>query len=111
LFNSFNHLKELGINTEIFFLEANDEVLVHRFGGTRRKHPLTIFDSVLENINYRRLDLVLYKMKDKKITTDKEIVNNKEDFLPINPNKMDINSKLLSDSKLLLDSKKQIILY
>jgi len=54
LFNSFNHLKELGINTEIFFLEANDEVLVHRFGGTRRKHPLTIFDSVLENIKEER---------------------------------------------------------
>jgi len=54
LFASLNHLKELGINTEIFYLEASDEVLVHRFGGTRRKHPLSISDSILENIKEER---------------------------------------------------------
>ncbi|MEA2022299.1 MAG: RNase adapter RapZ [Candidatus Caldatribacteriota bacterium] len=54
LFDSFNHLYELGINIEIFFLEASDEVLVHRFGGTRRKHPLNISDSILENIQEER---------------------------------------------------------
>ena len=54
LFDSFNYLDELGINTEIFFLEASDEVLVHRFGGTRRKHPLNISDSILENIQEER---------------------------------------------------------
>jgi len=54
LFDSFNYLDELGINTEIFFLEASDEALVHRFGGTRRKHPLNISDSILENIQEER---------------------------------------------------------
>ncbi|MEA1940386.1 MAG: RNase adapter RapZ [Candidatus Caldatribacteriota bacterium] len=54
LFSSFDHLKELGINTEIFFLEASDDVLVHRFSGTRRKHPLNISDSMLENIQAER---------------------------------------------------------
>lgn len=54
LFSSFDHLKELGINTEIFFLEASDEILVHRFGGTRRKHPLNVSDSMLENIQAER---------------------------------------------------------
>ena len=54
LFDSINHLKELGINTEIFYLEASNDVLVHRFGGTRRKHPLSISDSILENIEEER---------------------------------------------------------
>lgn len=54
LFNSFDHLKSLGINTEIFFLEANNKVLVHRFGSTRRKHPLSHSDSILENIKEER---------------------------------------------------------
>jgi UPF0042 nucleotide-binding protein len=54
LYQSLNHLKELGINLEILFLEASDEVLVHRFSGTRRKHPLNISSSTLENIQSER---------------------------------------------------------
>jgi len=54
LIESINHLKELGINTEIFYLEANNETLVHRFSGTRRKHPLNISESILENIEEER---------------------------------------------------------
>ena len=46
LFKSLGYLKELGINREILFLEASDEELVHRFSGTRRKHPLNISGSI-----------------------------------------------------------------
>lgn len=63
LFDSFDHLDELGINIEIFFLEASDEVLVHRFGGTRRKHPLNISDSILENIQEERKRLKNLRLK------------------------------------------------
>jgi UPF0042 nucleotide-binding protein len=57
LFKSLDYLKELGINREILFLEASDEVLVHRFSGTRRKHPLNISSSILENIQAEREQL------------------------------------------------------
>jgi len=54
LFKSLDHLTELGVNKEILFLEANDEVLVHRFSGTRRRHPLNISRSILDNIQAER---------------------------------------------------------
>ena len=34
-------LRDAGIETEIVFLDADDEVLTKRFSETRRKHPLT----------------------------------------------------------------------
>jgi UPF0042 nucleotide-binding protein len=33
-------LQERGIRTEMLFLQASDEVLLQRFGETRRRHPL-----------------------------------------------------------------------
>lgn len=36
------NLKDSGINCELLFLQAEDEVLMSRFSETRRKHPLTI---------------------------------------------------------------------
>ncbi|MES9906290.1 MAG: RNase adapter RapZ [Sedimenticola sp.] len=35
-------LKERGIDHEIIFLEAQEEILIRRFSETRRKHPLSI---------------------------------------------------------------------
>ena len=57
LYKSLDYLKELGINREILFLEANDETLVNRFSGTRRKHPLNISTSILKNIQAEREQL------------------------------------------------------
>jgi UPF0042 nucleotide-binding protein len=57
LYKSLDYLKELGINREILFLEANDDILVNRFSGTRRKHPLNIFNSILKNIQAEREQL------------------------------------------------------
>ncbi len=57
LFKSLGYLKELGINREILFLEASDEALVHRFSETRRRHPLNISSSILENIQAEREQL------------------------------------------------------
>ncbi len=57
LYKSLDYLKELGINREILFLEASDEMLMHRFSGTRRKHPLNISNSILKNIHAEREQL------------------------------------------------------
>ena len=37
---NLKHLKELGIQYRIIFLEAEEPILVRRFQGTRRKHPM-----------------------------------------------------------------------
>ena len=57
LYKSLDYLKELGINREILFLEASDDILVNRFSGTRRKHHLNISNSILENIQAEREQL------------------------------------------------------
>src|SRR5574341_448604 len=40
LFTSLAQLEEMGVESQILFLDASDEVLVRRFEETRRKHPL-----------------------------------------------------------------------
>jgi RNase adapter protein RapZ len=47
-------LKELDIPYRILFLEADDEDLLNRFALTRRRHPLTTGDRVLEGIRKER---------------------------------------------------------
>jgi len=42
LTESINRLRNEGYNVRIFFLEANDDVLVQRYKETRRRHPLSI---------------------------------------------------------------------
>lgn len=41
LTDAINRLREDGYKVSIFFLEASDEVLVHRYKETRRRHPLS----------------------------------------------------------------------
>lgn len=57
LVQSLMELKAMNINPEILFLEARDEILVQRFSETRRKHPLQISPSILENIREERKKL------------------------------------------------------
>lgn len=48
-------LKDSGLEIEIIFLDADDEVLLKRFSETRRKHPLSDKDlSLLEAIHHER---------------------------------------------------------
>lgn len=35
------HLRDSGIDTRVFYLEASDDVILKRYSETRRKHPLT----------------------------------------------------------------------
>jgi len=58
-------LSALGINYQILFLDASDEVLVRRFEETRRKHPLG--GSVLDGIRSERKRLQPLKERAHKI--------------------------------------------
>lgn len=57
LVQSLQELNNMNINPEILFLEARDEILLHRFGETRRKHPLQVSNSILESIQEERKKL------------------------------------------------------
>ena len=37
-----NKLRELGLNVEVLFLQADEDALIKRYSETRRKHPLSI---------------------------------------------------------------------
>lgn len=42
-----NELRSSGVNCEVLFLQARDDILLTRFRETRRKHPLTSADTAL----------------------------------------------------------------
>lgn len=54
VYDVLQDLRNKGINYEIIFLEASDEILVRRYKETRRRHPLTKDGSVLEGIQEER---------------------------------------------------------
>ncbi|MBP5211750.1 MAG: RNase adapter RapZ, partial [Pyramidobacter sp.] len=43
-------LREKGIDVQVVFLEASEEILLKRFSLTRRRHPLGFMNSLLEGI-------------------------------------------------------------
>lgn len=59
---SLHELKARGIDYRIVFLEASDQALVRRFEATRRRHPLTESDSVIEGIFQERQ--IMRKLRD-----------------------------------------------
>ena len=51
--SGIEHLRQAGGRVRVLFLDASDEVLVRRFEGTRRRHPMAS-DSVAEGIARER---------------------------------------------------------
>jgi UPF0042 nucleotide-binding protein len=51
-------LRESGINCDILFLQANDETLMSRFSGTRRRHPLSAEGFTLREAIERERELL-----------------------------------------------------
>jgi RNase adapter protein RapZ len=47
-------LEEVGLDYEILFLEADDNILIRRFKETRRRHPLASQGSITEGIKEER---------------------------------------------------------
>ncbi len=54
LSQSLEDLDEMGIKPVIVFLDADDETLVRRFKETRRRHPLSPREGVLDGIRMER---------------------------------------------------------
>lgn len=58
----FRELKKKGQEITILFLESSDEILVRRFKETRRQHPLSSQETVLEGIQEERIQLADLRM-------------------------------------------------
>jgi UPF0042 nucleotide-binding protein len=66
----FVQLRGKGYKLEIIFLDAADDVILHRFSETRRNHPLAPGGSILDGIRLEKEKLApLKKMADKVIDT------------------------------------------
>lgn len=74
IYDCIKRLKSMNLRYKILFLDAENDVLVHRFKETRRKHPLSIDTSLTAEqaiIKERELLLPLYEVADYKINTGK----------------------------------------
>lgn len=60
---ALDNLDETGVNYRILFLETRDEILVRRYKMSRRKHPLSEGDDLVEGINKERE--ILAELKEK----------------------------------------------
>lgn len=56
-------LKDSGFLFELLFMEASNEALLRRYKESRRMHPLSGKDSILDGINREREILALFKSK------------------------------------------------
>jgi UPF0042 nucleotide-binding protein len=53
----FDELKQKGYQFEIFFLEADEEILLQRYKATRRQHPLSQGKALLDGIRAEKSQL------------------------------------------------------
>jgi UPF0042 nucleotide-binding protein len=51
-------LKESGVQTDLLFLQANDDILLQRYSETRRRHPLSDSDTELKSAIARERELL-----------------------------------------------------
>lgn len=63
LFNGLQTLKGMGYNYDILFLDASDEILVKRYKESRRSHPLSKNDRIINAIKRERKILSEVKSK------------------------------------------------
>jgi UPF0042 nucleotide-binding protein len=66
-FGALGQLEAMGVDAQIIFLDAADDILVRRYEETRRKHPLAHTGGVLEGIQAERHRLEAVKEKADKI--------------------------------------------
>jgi len=64
----FDSIRQTGCYFEILFLEADEEILLQRFSQTRRHHPLSHSNTLIENIRIEKEHL-----KDLKTSADRII--------------------------------------
>jgi len=66
-------LEEVGLDYEILFLEADDDILIRRFKETRRRHPLAAHGSIVEGIKEERRLLAAIRGRADKIINTSEL--------------------------------------
>jgi RNase adapter protein RapZ len=66
-------LEEVGLDYEILFLEADDNILIRRFKETRRRHPLASQGSITEGIKEERNLLATIRGKADKVIDTTEL--------------------------------------
>jgi RNase adapter protein RapZ len=81
--DSIAQFKKEGINTELVFMEASDEVLTKRYSETRRKHPLssnelTLSDAIAKE---RKVLSELSDLADLRIDTSHTVVHGLRDIV------------------------------
>ncbi len=78
----FARLRERGYKIDILFLDAGDDILLHRYSETRRVHPLSVKGSVMAGINLEREKLLpLKQMADRVIDTTSSNVHQLKETL------------------------------
>lgn len=73
LFRELSQLEELGLNYNILFLEASDDILIRRYKESRRRHPLDNEGRILEAIARERKLLEELRGKASKIIDTGEL--------------------------------------
>lgn len=78
----FEQLRQESCNLEILFLEASEEVLLQRFSQTRRLHPVSKSNSLLDNIRAeKKLLKGLKRISDKIIDTSHHTIHQLKDVV------------------------------
>jgi UPF0042 nucleotide-binding protein len=78
----FRRLRESGLDVSLLFLEADEKSLVRRFSETRRPHPLSVNEPVLEGIRHEREALIpIRKMADSILDTSDYTVHQLRDYI------------------------------
>jgi RNase adapter protein RapZ len=79
---AFHKITESGHTVEIFFFDAQDEILVRRFSETRRRHPIDNHCTITEGIRLERDRLgALRQMATKIIDTSEFTVHQLKEFI------------------------------
>ena len=60
--NILKQIKQEGFALDVLFMEADDEIILQRYSQTRRQHPETKGDSLLESIRFERKMMQRLKM-------------------------------------------------
>ena len=83
--DSVRELRAAGVRVRMVFLEASDEVLIRRYEGTRRRHPLAEHEAVAIGIEREREVLAPIKeLADKVIdTTDRNVHEFRDELLSL----------------------------
>jgi len=73
---AFEGIRTSGHSIEVFFFDATDEMIIRRFSETRRRHPVSEFESVPEAVRFEREQLAgLRHLADKIFDTSESNVH------------------------------------